>query len=246
MEIQEGNIGSAATAATVPVVEPKPKRLRGALNKKHLQKLSTAESVAAAAQSETYAASIGNREITKEFVDQFVANITSARDKAAEALRFETASSSATAEHAKAEKALHAALKEVQKAAKQKYARTNRVALRNYFVGDKLNGSVPNLAQTSQTILKKLAVDQLPGFTPEKVKAIDAARTGWFQAKAAQATNLAFAQEARADFKALLQQVDDARITIQLAADAEWPHTDEANAGIRKEFGLSSKRAMNV
>jgi hypothetical protein len=246
MEIQEGNVGSAATTATIRVVEPKPKRVRGALNKKHLQKLSSAESVAAAAQSETYAALLGSREITKPFVDQFATNITSARNKAAEALRHDTATSTATMEHGKAEKALHKALQEVQKAAKQKYARTNRVALRNYFVGDKLNGSVPNLAQTSQTILKKLAEDQLPGFTAEKVNAINAARTAWFQAKTAQATNLAFAQEARADFKALLQQVDDARITIQLAADAEWPHTEEANAGVRKEFGLNPKPPMTV
>jgi hypothetical protein len=238
MEIQEGNVGSAATTATIRVVEPKPKRVRGALNKKHLQKLSSAESLAAAAQSETYAALLGSREITKPFVDQFATNITSARNKAAEALRHDTATSTATMEHGKAEKALHKALQEVQKAAKQKYARTNRVALRNYFVGDKLNGSVPNL--------KKLAEDQLPGFTAEKVNAINAARTAWFQAKTAQATNLAFAQEARADFKVLLQQVDDARITIQLAADAEWPHTEEANAGVRKEFGLNPKPPMTV
>lgn len=36
----------------------------------------------------------------------------------------------------------------------------------------------------------------------------------------------------------LMKQVTDTRIATQLAADAEWPHTTPANAGIRAEFQL--------
>ena len=32
--------------------------------------------------------------------------------------------------------------------------------------------------------------------------------------------------------------------TSQFAADAEWPYSDEANAAIRKEFGIPTKRPV--
>jgi hypothetical protein len=35
-------------------------------------------------------------------------------------------------------------------------------------------------------------------------------------------------------------------VAIQLAADAEWPHTDPQNAAIRKEFGLSPRTALRA
>jgi hypothetical protein len=34
------------------------------------------------------------------------------------------------------------------------------------------------------------------------------------------------------------------RREIQFAADAEWPHTDPANAGLRAEFQLPPDRVM--
>ena len=35
------------------------------------------------------------------------------------------------------------------------------------------------------------------------------------------------------------------RREIQFAADAEWPHTDPAHAGTRREFKLPPDRVMN-
>jgi hypothetical protein len=37
---------------------------------------------------------------------------------------------------------------------------------------------------------------------------------------------------------AQVQSITDRRLTIQFAADAEWPYTVDANAGIRGEFFL--------
>ena len=37
---------------------------------------------------------------------------------------------------------------------------------------------------------------------------------------------------------AQVQSITDRRLTIQFAADAEWPFTNPANAGIRAEFFL--------
>jgi hypothetical protein len=39
----------------------------------------------------------------------------------------------------------------------------------------------------------------------------------------------------------LRQQITDARIAIQLAADAEWPHTNRDNLAIRREFQLPTR-----
>jgi hypothetical protein len=40
--------------------------------------------------------------------------------------------------------------------------------------------------------------------------------------------------------------ITDKRIAVQYAADAEWPYTDKANTGIRREFFLPSDRPFNV
>jgi hypothetical protein len=235
-----------SNTTTIPVVESKPKRTRGPLNKRILKKLLQAENAVRAARLEANIAALLPREITLEYVDALDTDIESARDKASDGMQHGTAAKRATADHVKLQKALEAALQEVQKAAKQKYSRTNRIALGDYFVGKKLNGSVPNLAQTSQAILNKLAEDELPGVTAAKIKSLKTMRQGWLDAKAAQTVSAASAQTARAELDALLKSIEDRRIAIQLAADAEWPHTDEANAGIRKEFGLQPKRPMKV
>lgn len=246
MQNQTSTEGSAVTVTTVPVVENKSKRTRGPLNKKHLRSLSKAEGVVRAALLEQLATALAAREITAEFVNGLAADINVARGKTSEALHHSTTGKTATLAHTDAEKALQAALQEVQKAAKQKYARTNRLALGDYFVGKKLNGSVPNLAQTSQTILNKLAEDQLPGVTAAKIQALGALRQSWLDSRAAQAASQAAAQTTRAELKALMKSIEDRRVAIQLAADAEWPHTEEANVGIRGEFGLQSKQPLKV
>ena len=122
--------------------------------------------------------------------------------------------------------------------------RSNRIALADYFVGQKLNGSRPNLLQTSQTILNKLAEDTLPGVTPAKIKALRASRQAWMDAGGAQTAGRTTALTQRAELKTMLKTIEDRKVAIQLAADAEWPHTDEANAGIRSEFSLPAKRPL--
>ena len=111
-------------------------------------------------------------------------------------------------------------------------------------MGQPLNGNRANLAQTSQTIYDQLDADTLPGISITKVKAVKTARTNWLNAYSQQQVASAAAINRRAEFKNRLQSIDDRRIAIQFAADAEWPHTDEANAGIRKEFSLPPKRPL--
>ncbi len=84
----------------------------------------------------------------------------------------------------------------------------------------------------------------MPGFTEAKIKALGNLRQAWLDTKNAQSTSIAVAQTARGTEG--IKQIEDRRVAIQLAADAEWSHAEEANAGIRGEFGLSPKRSMSA
>ncbi len=238
------NIDSSAVAA--PVTEPKRKLVRGQLNKAHLRKLTKAEGVAQAAKKSDYSTHLATREITPEYVSDFSDDTDAARIKAAEAVQFSTASKTATADEFKAAHILLASLKEVQKAAKQKYARTNRIVLADYFVGKKLNGNRANLLQTSQTILNKAGIDTLPGITNAKVIELKDLRAAWITSNNIQKTNVSAAQSARAELKTMLKSIEDRKVAIQLAADAEWPHADESNAAVRREFGLSPRKPFHA
>lgn len=234
------------SGGTTPAPETKTKKSRSPINQAHARELAKAEAVAHAASNEDRAAPLAARDIDEDYVTAMFTEVGNARDKAAEVVIQHSAQREATAAETAAERGLIATLQEVQKAAKQKYARSNRAALAAYFVGKKLNGNEPNLAQTSQTILEKLATDKLPGITPAKVKAVEAARTKWQAATETQTHTQSAALGARAEFKTLLRNVSDRRVAIQLAADAEWPHTEAEHNGVRKEFALPSRKPANI
>ena len=64
----------------------------------------------------------------------------------------------------------------------------------------------------------------------------------WIIANNDQTANGSAAQTTRAELKTLIKSIDDRKVAIQLAADAEWPHTTAENAATRKEFGLPPRR----
>ncbi len=236
---------SIITAATpvVPVADD-IKKSPGPLNKRHAQLLASSESLGSAAQDADHAPTLEARDISANFVTQFVSDTNAARNKVADTLASRTAKLNATASEKKTAHALINGLREVQKAAKQIYARTNRIALKDYLVGKPLNGSRPNLEQTSQTIINKAAADTLPGITTAKLEALRASRQTWMDAVGAQAESHAVSLTDRAELSDMLRSIQDRKLAIQLAADAEWPHTDSENAGVRTTFGLHPKRPL--
>ncbi len=52
------------------------------------------------------------------------------------------------------------------------------------------------------------------------------------------------ATDSRSDLKTMVREITNVRIAIQLAADAEWPHGDPANAAERREFQLPPNRPL--
>ncbi len=239
-------VAPTGVAAPAAGTETKPKRSPGLINQAHARALSRAESVATSAKLTAYAPALEARDIEGEFTDTLLEDVDKGRDKAAEAVANTTAQRHAAATARREAKKLEAGLREVQIAAKQKYARSNRIAMRDFLVGRKLNGSHANLAQTSQTIINRAGSDKLPGFTAARVKALDTQRQAWLDAQAAQAEAETAAIKARAELKELVKSITDRRFVIQLAADAEWSHQEEVNGAVRKEFGLSTKRPLKV
>lgn len=96
----------------------------------------------------------------------------------------------------------------MQKAAKQKYARRNRIALADYFVGKHLNGNRPNLLQTSQAVLDKLTEDTLPGFNAVKINKLKGARKAWVDVSAEQLAHASTATTARAELRTMLKSIE--------------------------------------
>jgi len=84
-----------------------------------------------------------------------------------------------------------------------------------------------------------VGTDTLPGITTAKVTKLQNLRTAWIATSESQGESATAAQIARAELRTFVKTTADRKAAIQLAADAQWPHTDKANAGIRREFGLS-------
>jgi hypothetical protein len=88
--------------------------------------------------------------------------------------------------------------------------------------------------------------DTLPGITAAKVTALqgllDAYRNGNVPESSAQASPAS----ARGTLAEQIESINTRRRQIQFAADAEWPHTNSTNAGIRSEFQLTPNRPFNA
>ena len=118
--------------------------------------------------------------------------------------------------------------------------------MRDYYVGTRMDANRPQLEQVSQAIISKLADDTLPGITSAKVANLVTLRQAYIGADTSQGDAQSSASQTRTQLGLAVQSITKRRLTIQLAAGAEWPHTDPANATIRKAFALPADRPFNV
>ena len=139
---------------------------------------------------------------------------------------------------------LVALVKEVQGRARQKHDAANPTALKNYGIGEKWSSSRAILEQTATNIVNVLSTDPLPGIDAAKVTALASALSDYKNVQTDQVGGQADATTARANLEAAVKDVIARRREIQFAADAQWPSTNPANAGIRREFRISPDRAF--
>lgn len=212
-------------------------------NQAVLDELLKAEDICHKAEKTGYAPKLAEREITTALISATLVKIQQARVKSALATDRTTDRFGKTDAEAAAKKTLLAFLTEMQKAAKQKF-RTEPGRLADYYIGERIDQNRARLEQLGEQMIAKAAADALPGIKLEKITAANAALATYKAADDEQGDSQSEATGARGGLKVLMAEITDTRIRIQLAADAEWPHQNPENAGIRREFQLPPNRAM--
>lgn len=221
----------------------RPRRNPALPNQAILDELLKAESIAIKAQKLDYAPLLIEREITAAFLADTFAKIVQARAQSALATDKTTDRFGQTDLDRATKAALMKCLKEMQKAAKQKF-RTVPARLQDYYIGERIEQNRARLEQLGEQIIAKAAADVLPGIKPAKITAATVALAAYKASESGQSDAQSLASGTRGSLGNLMKEIANARITIQLAADAEWTHDDAANAGIRQEFQLPTDRAM--
>jgi hypothetical protein len=92
---------------------------------------------------------------------------------------------------------------------------------------------------------RKLGADTLPGITPAKVANLQPLLTACTTAAANPGSQQSDAATQRKQRDAAVGSITDRRMTVQFAADAEWPFTNPANTGIRGEFFPPSSQPLH-
>lgn len=199
-------------------ISPKPRRPRSALNSQQSNALDKAEQIALAAQKAEFTAAMTAREITPAFLTSLLDDIEIARQTAASAVTGTTAKTDATQDEEVLMRALVGSIREIQKAARQKYKASDKVQLNNYYIGERLDQR-PRLEQIATGIHGRLKgptpVDTLPGITTAKVTTLKSALDAY---KAINLTQTGFQGDATGSRNTLSNQVnsiDDRRRQIQ-------------------------------
>ena len=232
------------TPTPPPTPTPKTTPKRGLVNQALLDELTSAEASLAAAKPAARAAMLAVGGIDVGKITALTAAIAAARTQAAQAAQGTTGKQGVTAEESGLLDDLVNKIQEVQKRARQKYDGTEPVKLKDYAVGQQFYNSRSLLEQTATNILSKLASDTLPGITPAKIAALQTALTDYQGVQGDQTGAQSDATTARKQLETAVADIITKRREIQFAADAEWPHTDPANAGIRGEFQIPTDRVM--
>jgi hypothetical protein len=227
-----------------------PRRRRRAgqsqLNQTQARELSKAEQVALAARRADYKTRLAARDIAETFVNQLLLDVTACRQTSASAMQDTHGREDATATEASTRRKLLRALREIQAAAKQKYGATQPIRLQDFGVGRDIDGNRVTLEQYSQGLLDLLATEELPGISPQKLSDLAAKRIAWTATQSNQSDMQTSATTTRGDRDREVRSITTRRLTIQMAAEAEWPHHEPAHAGIRRAFQLPPRRPFTV
>lgn len=210
-------------------------------NQAILDELSKAETICLLAQRPAYSGPLAAREITAERVTAALLQIPLARAKSHAGTQATVSKEGITGVEEDKKTKLMAKLDEMQTAAKQKFGRTDRNRLQNYAIGNRIDTNRPLLEQMGQQIIDQAAADALPGITSTKIQAARDALKAYKDIDLDQSGAQAGATGARGTLKTMMKAITDFRIEVQLAADAEWPHSNPDNASIRTEFKLPAK-----
>jgi hypothetical protein len=235
------NTGTPPASGSEPASpSPRPKRRQPQpkLNKAALRELDKAEQISVSARKTEFAGPLGEQGITPDQVDTLVAKILSASQTGSRALQSTIEKEGDTLEEQTCKKKLVGLFRQVQAAARQRFARREPVRLQEFFIGQRIDQSRRALKQFSQGLLDKLAEERPPGVDTDLIIKIQQERQAYVGSDDDQAEDAAEATAARAALEALIKEIRDLRMEIQFAADAAWPPGAPENVKARKAFQL--------
>jgi hypothetical protein len=228
-----------------PAEPPKPKRQPpGDLDKELLADIKLGEDVAEAAQDPAHATELASKEqIDAATVGRLVTLTQDARDLAGRVVAAKKAFNAATQAEGDALKPLLAALRDIQQRAKNRFSDQPKRAA--YGINKPNFGrDRGSLEQDARNIIDLGEADGLRGLTTEKIAVARAALAAWKKADEDQASAARTQGELLIQFRAKVDEVNAARRELQLAADTCWPHTDPANAPVRRAFKIPANKPV--
>jgi hypothetical protein len=243
---------STAPPADPAAATPSAPAARGYYQKAQLEDLALGESVLAAARLN--AAALDEQDITALYLDGFDTVVKESRQRASESGQAKETSKAATDLTGQAAADLAAALQKIQSSAKQKHKMLDEdgdpatnFPTDGYLIGTRLDANRAILLQSGDTLVLRAKADSLPGFkTAEKITVVEDLLAAYRGKSGDQQETLKEKEIARLDRDELLHILNTRRSSIQHAADAVWPHSQETNRPIRKTFGLPLTRAMGM
>src|ERR1039458_2029975 len=243
-----------ADPTPTPAPAPKTTPKRSDINQSWLDEFTSTEAILAAAKPADRAVELADGGIDAGKITDLTAAIAAARKLAGKAVQGTSGKRIITGDEETLKTELLKQIQYVQSRARQKYDASEPGRLKDYAVRQNISNSRSLLEQAGTNILLKLngddkAVpvvppDALPGVTPAKIAALQTALDDYMGVQGSQTGPQGDAPTARKLVEAAVKDIIAKRREIQFAAEAEWPHTDPANAGIRVEFQLSPARMM--
>lgn len=157
-----------------------------------------------------------------------------------------------TAAEEAAKKLMLEALHPIRVGAKRKYRNgPDAAAGRNtYFVNKETNVSLERLLFIAGSVLLKLTPqppattpeDTLDGVTPAMIANLASKRAEYIHANEEQGGTASEKNQAHVDVVTAYTAAHQERLDLQLAADQNWTHHDEANSAIRRDFQIPPDR----
>ena len=225
--------------------DPKKKHEHGEIDKKHLLALDTFEQIARSSLKENFAQILTDGGISPAFVTDFGNAVKFGRGLATGAVAKTHERKDDTLTETQAKTDLLAKVEYIHTRAEQQYAATPG-NLDDYNIGKQFYRNRDQIIQSVNNILTKLESDTLPGVGPSTIVELSDALENFEQTKSAQKGAQGDATGNRAQLTKLIPQIKTSQIQIQLAIQAAYPHTDPANAGVRKEFGLPLNKPLRI
>ncbi len=241
------------TPTPAPTPAPKAKRLRGTINRAHLDELKNSRAVAKAALDPANAAALAGVEFDATLPGQINTLADSTETAIGKLTGTRAAKTEMTAEEAAAHAALIAVITPIQTAAKRKFADPHDPMRHAYFIGENLAHDTLGEVQTAALAIRDRLVaippaaaplDVLPGIKAPQITALTNAITTYASGVTAPGAQQNQNAGALNTIVANVGKLAGLRHQVQLAAEQALPWRTPGVAAARQAFLLPTDRPL--